>query len=105
MKNKIKKIAVLAAALTVAVACQKPVTSLAFNVTPISVVEMYSTSATPVYATPDVFSPVVVYLDRFVNVRITGITDNGFYQVDLNGTYYIPGPYMVSQISPEKTEK
>lgn len=105
MKNKIKKIAVLVAALTVAVACQKPVTSLAFSVTPISVVEMYSTSATPVYATPDVFSPVVVYLDRFVNVRITGITDNGFYQVDLNGTYYIPGPYMVSQIAPEKTEK
>ena len=105
MKNKIKKIAVLLAALTVAVACQKPVTSLAFSVTPISVVEMYSTSATPVYATPDVFSPVVVYLDRFVNVRITGITDNGFYQVDLNGTYYIPGPYMVLQIAPEKTEK
>ena len=74
MKNKIKKIAVLAAALTVSVACQKPVTSLAFNVTPISVVEMYSTSATPVYATPDVFSPIVVYLDRFVNVRVTGIT-------------------------------
>lgn len=105
MMNKMKKIVTLAAALTIAVVCQKPVTSYAFDVTPISVVEMYSTSATPVYATPDVFSPVVVYLDRFVNVRVTGITDNGFYQVDLNGTYYIPGPYMVSQIAPEKTEK
>lgn len=105
MKNKMKKIAVFAAALSIAVVCQKPVTSLAFNVIPISMVEMYSTSATPVYATPDLFSPVVIYLDRFTNVRVTGITDNGFYQVDLNGTYYIPGPFMVSQIEPVKTEK
>ena len=92
--------AVLAAAVLV-----KPTTALAFNVTPIEMVEMYTTSGTPVYATPDVFSPVVVYIDRFTNVRVYGITDNGFYQVDLNGTFYIPGPFMVSQIQPEKTEK
>ena len=74
--------AVLAAAVLV-----KPTTALAFNVTPIEMVEMYTTSGTPVYATPDVFSPVVVYIDRFTNVRVYGITDNGFYQVDLNGTF------------------
>ena len=97
-------VALVAAAAAVAV-MKPPVTALAFNVTPIAMVEMYTTSGTPVYATPDVLSQVVVYLDRFTNVRVYGITDNGFFQVDLNGTYYIPGPYMVSRIEPEKTEK
>lgn len=106
MKNRLKGgILLIAAALVTAVFLQKPVTSLAFNVIPIDVVEMYATSATPVYAAPDVFSPVLAYLDRFTNVRVNGITDNGFFQVDLNGTYYIPGPYLVSQIEPAKTEK
>lgn len=106
MKINFKKCIVLAAAiLIIASVWKKPATSFAFHVTPINVIEMYSTSATPVYAAPDVFSNVVIYLDRFVNVRVTGITDNGFFQVDLNGTYYIPGPYLVSQIEAEKTEK
>lgn len=105
MRKGFQRSILLLAAVAVAVFCRQPATAYAFNVTPIGVVEMYTTSGTPVYATPDVFSPVVVYLERFVNVRVTGITDNGFYQVDLNGTYYIPGPYIVSQIEPEKTEK
>ncbi|MDE7479261.1 MAG: hypothetical protein K2M91_15220 [Lachnospiraceae bacterium] len=103
--HKLKLGAALVAAAAAVAVMKPPVTALAFNVTPIEMVEMYATSATPVYATPDVFSPVVVYLDRFTNVRVYGITDNGFFQVDLNGTYYIPGPYMVSRIEPEKTEK
>lgn len=103
--HKFKIGMVLAAITAVLVAIKPPSTAYAFNVIPIDMVEMYTTSGTPVYATPDVFSSVVVYLDRFTNVRVYGITDNGFYQVDLNGTFYIPGPYMVSQIQPEKTEK
>ncbi|MBO5033867.1 MAG: hypothetical protein J6D08_18670 [Lachnospiraceae bacterium] len=104
-KNCFKKCAVWAAAVLIAaVVWQKPAVSFALNVTPISV-EMYSTSGTPVYAAPDVYTPVVIYLDRFINVRVTGITDNGFFQVDLNGTYYIPGPYMVPKVEAEKTEK
>lgn len=105
IQKSIKKYIALAAVLAAFVAIKPPATAYAFNVMPIEVVEMYSTSATPVYATPDLFSPVVVYLDRFTNVRVNGITDNGFFQVDLNGNYYIPGPYMVSQIEPAKTEK
>ena len=82
----------------------KPTKVYALSVTPVNV-KMYTTSGTPVFATPDVYSGVVVYLERFVNVTVTGITDNGFYQVDLNGNYYIPGPYLVGQIEPVKTEK
>lgn len=103
--KKIKKYLALAAVLGAILALKPEADAYAFNVTPIEMIEMYSTSATPVYAAPDLFSPVVVYLDRFTNVRVNGITDNGFFQVDLNGTYYIPGPYMVSQIEPAKTEK
>ncbi len=95
----------LAAVLTMVVLLDSPATAYAFNVMPIEMVEMYTTSGTPVYATPDVFSPVVVYIERFTNVRVFGITDNGFYQVDLNGTFYIPGPFLVSQVQPAKTEK
>ena len=95
----------LAAVLTMVVLLDSPATAYAFNVMPIEMVEMYTTSGTPVYATPDVFSPVVVYIERFTNVRVFGITDNGFYQVDLNGTFYIPGPCLVSQVQPAKTEK
>ncbi len=105
MKNIFKKSFLAAAAITALMLWQEPATAYAFNVTPIDVVEMYATSATPVYATPDLLSPVVVYLDRFTNVRVNGITDNGFFRVDLNGVFYIPGPFMVSQIEPAKTEK
>lgn len=82
----------------------KPIMTYALAVTPVNV-KMYTTSGTPVFATPDLYSGVVVYIERFVNVTVTGITDNGFYQVDLNGNYYIPGPYLVGQIEPVKTEK
>ena len=68
-------------------------------------VKMYTTSGTPVYAAPDLNSAVVVYLERFVNVTVTGITDNGFYRVNLNGDYYIPGPHLISSVQPDKTEK
>lgn len=83
-------------------ALKAPAQAYALNIIPMSL-EMYSTSATPVYAAPDVFSPVVVYLDRFINVRVTGITENGFFQVDLNGNYYIPGMYLVAKVEKEKT--
>lgn len=78
---------VVAAALVIAVLLNPPAKAYAFSVTPIEMVEMYTMSGTPVYATPDVLSPVVEYLNRFTNVRVFGITDTGFFQVDLNGTY------------------
>ena len=52
----------------------KPVTTHALAVTPTNV-KMYTTSGTPVFAAPDLYSGVVVYLERFVNVTVTGITD------------------------------
>ena len=73
------KIGMLLALLTVIVTVIKPpAKAFAFQVTPIEMVEMYSTSATPVYATPDLFSPVVVYLNRFTNVRVLALQTMDF---------------------------
>lgn len=105
LKKCFSRLILLSIIFTTVIFCKPPATAYAFNITPINMVEMYTTSGTPVYAVPDLFSPVVIYLDRFVNVRVYGITDNGFFQVDLNGTFYIPGPYMVTQIAEIKTEK
>ena len=78
--------------------------AFALNIIPYET-KMYTTSGTPVFAVPDVTSKVVVYMDRFVNVTVTGITENGFYQIDLNGKYYVPGIYLVAQVNPVKTDK
>ena len=61
--------------------------------------ELYSTSGTPVYATDNVLTNVSFYLERFTLVKVTGITTSGFYRVDIGGTYYIPGAFLVAQIS------
>jgi hypothetical protein len=108
MFKKFSKLMSMALATVMAVsmlAAAKPSTSYALSITPVPNVQMYTTSGTPVYATPDVFSNVAMYLDRFVPVCVTGITDNGFYQVDIGGTFYIPGPYMVLSKTADKTEK
>lgn len=74
------------------------------NIIPVDV-KMYTTSGTPVYEKPDLNSKMIGILDRFINVTVTGITENGFYQVDLNGKFYIPGPFLVANLVPEKTAK
>ena len=103
--KRVKLILVLTVVLLAAMALQPSNSAYALSVTPMAEVQMYTTSGTPVYAVPDVFSPVAMYLERFTNVRVNGITDNGFYRVDIGGTFYIPGPYMVAKIEPDKTEK
>ena len=102
MKKIRKRLLFATALLVVAIAFTMPAQAHAFYIIPMQM-EMYSTSATPIYAAPDVFTPVVTYLDRFLNVRVTGITDNGFFVVDLNGTYYIPGMYLVTKVEEEKS--
>lgn len=103
-KRSIRNGMIMVLLLACVLGLYKPIDSYAMSITPVNV-KMYTISGTPVYAKPDVYSGVVTYMERFVNVTVTGITDNGFYQVDLNGKYYIPGPYLVAQIEAVKTEK
>lgn len=102
--KKVKNILIAVAMLALAMMVIPAVQVQAAEIIPIDTIELYSTSGTPVYAEPNVYSQIVLYLDRFTNVRVTGITDTGFYRVDLNGDYYIPGAYLVTQIEKPKTE-
>lgn len=102
--KKHKGIALLSALCCLVMCMSQPITAKAYNVTQADI-KMYTTSGTPVYAAPDLGSAIVTYIERFVNVTVTGITDTGFYRVNLNGDYYIPGPYLVNSLESEKTQK
>lgn len=52
---------------------------------------LYSNSRTVVYARPDMSADIVTSIKAGVPVKVTGITSNGWFQVSLEGTYYIPG--------------
>lgn len=52
---------------------------------------MYTNAKAVVYAAPDFQSLIVTAINANLPVDVTGITSNGWYQIDLKGTYYIPG--------------
>lgn len=52
---------------------------------------LYSVGNTPVYAAPDANGAVITTLAANVPVEVLGVTSNGWFQVNINGTYYIPG--------------
>ncbi len=58
---------------------------------------LYSTGNTKVYVQPDLNSTVVTAIAKNVPVEVTGITSNGWFQISLNGTYYVPGDGLVSK--------
>ena len=63
------------------------------SVTPVNMI-MYSNEYTVLYAEPDLTSTVIVPNEGFpldTPIQVTGVTDSGFIQIDLNGTYYISG--------------
>lgn len=100
-----KKILSCMLIIWILVGCVQPLeVNAAENVIEVEM-EMYSTSGTPVYATDNVFTNVAFLLERFTMVKVTGITTTGFYRVDIGGTYYIPGAFLVAQVSAPLTEK
>lgn len=52
---------------------------------------MYTNAKSVVYAAPDLQSMIITAIEPNLPVDVTGITSNGWYQIDLKGTYYIPG--------------
>ena len=50
---------------------------------------LYSAENAAVYLQPDAATTPVTYLAGNVTVQVTGITSNGWYEIDLNGTYYV----------------
>lgn len=77
------------------VALQK-VYAVEFTVTESKAV-LYSNENTKVYKQPDANSTVVTVIAKDIPVNVTGVTSNGWFQISLNGTYYVPGNGLVSK--------
>lgn len=56
---------------------------------------LYSVKGTTVYNYPDVNATVVTNIEAGVPVEVLGVTSNGWFQVNINGKYYIPGSGLV----------
>lgn len=66
-------------------------TALAAEVTPVNAV-LVSNEETVVYADADLASFVILSdVQAGLPIQVTGITDNGFFQVNLGEVFYIPG--------------
>ncbi len=52
---------------------------------------LYTNGKTKVYKEPDINSQVMTTIDGGLPVEVTGITSNGWFRINLEGTYYIPG--------------
>ena len=66
-------------------------TAFAAEVTPVNAV-LFSNEETVVYAEPNLASIVILPdVQAGLPIQVTGITDNGFFQVNLGEVFYIPG--------------
>lgn len=52
---------------------------------------LYTNGNTKLYEKPDINSTVVTTIAGGLPIDVTGITSNGWFRVNLEGTYYIPG--------------
>ena len=52
---------------------------------------MYTNDKATVYTSPDFNSVLVTTISPDLPVDVTGVTSNGWFRIDLEGTYYIPG--------------
>lgn len=52
---------------------------------------LYTTDQAALYAEPDMQVAPVMALEANLPMQVTGITSNGWFQISLNGVYYIPG--------------
>lgn len=76
------------------------ITAFAAEVTPTNAV-LFSNEETVIYAEADLASTVILPdVQAGLPIQVTGITDNGFFQVNLGEFFYIPG-YGLSESTAE----
>lgn len=107
MKKKKLQMKLIAAVMLAATIATTGINILGDNNTPLvyatefTVTEknavLYSNDNTKVYAKPDINSNVVTTIAKDLPVKVTGITSNGWFRINLNGTYYVPGYGLVSK--------
>ncbi len=83
-------LAMLAGAAPFAVDNMMQVQAAEFSVTESKAV-LYSNDNTKVYRQPDENLGAVTTIASGIPVNVTGITSNGWFQISLNGVYYVPG--------------
>lgn len=95
MKELGRKITVLFAMLAALMAAAPSAGAFQVQAAEFSVTEskaiLYSNDNTKVYRTPDESSGVVTTIAGGLPVDVTGITSNGWFQISLQGVYYVPG--------------
>lgn len=63
----------------------------ASEITPVNAI-LFSNEEAVVYAEADMTSVIVLpNLQEGLPIHVTGITNNGFFQIDMGGIYYVPG--------------
>lgn len=62
----------------------------AYTVSPANEV-LFTAGATPIYVQPDLALAPIVTIDANLPVQVTGVTSNGWFQISLNGNYYVTG--------------
>lgn len=67
-------------------------------------VTFYTKPATPYFASPDLYSGIIGYLDKNLPVHVTGFTDNNFFRIDLGTTVYIPVSYLMTTLNPKSED-
>lgn len=69
------------------------VSAAEYSVTPVDMI-LYSNMAAVLYVDADLTSDIVLLAENFqenIPIHVTGITSNGFFQVELGAIYYVPG--------------
>lgn len=57
---------------------------------------LYTTNQAEVYSYPDWTSTKITTIQEDVPVEVLGVTSNGWFQVNINGKYYMPGTALKS---------
>lgn len=64
-----------------------------------AVITLNTNQVTPVYTVPDLYTSPITVIAAGLPLQCTGITENGFFEVNIGGTYYVPGNYFTGKNS------
>lgn len=85
-----RKITIFFSTLILSAMLSMQVFAVEFTTTPTSKA-MYTSANTQVFSQPDAGTSPVMVTGAGIPVQVTGITSNGWYQISVNGIYYVPG--------------
>jgi len=85
-----RKITLFISTLVLSLLFSVQVFAIEFTTTPVSKT-MYTSANAQVFTQPDATASPVLVAGAGIPVQVTGVTSNGWYQINVNGVYYVPG--------------